>query len=97
MTVLLALMSFVFKEASEYLKGLVPRIDAHLLRCPDITFFHQLLFDSVHKTCRVRARRPLQCRERMCSGEDMEAEGKEVDETYNAGSMYISSYNNIRS
>ena len=45
-TLLPALTSFWFKGVSEYLDDLVARIDAPLLRELDITFFHQLIFDT---------------------------------------------------
>ena len=44
-TVLPALIRFEFKGASEYLEGLVARIDAPLLDSIYITFFHQLIFN----------------------------------------------------
>jgi hypothetical protein len=41
-----ALTFFSFKGVSEYLEGLVARIDAPLLDSLNITFFHQLIFDT---------------------------------------------------
>ena len=45
-TLLPALTNFEFKGVSEYLDGLVARIDAPLLDELYITFFHQLIFDT---------------------------------------------------
>ncbi len=45
-TVLPALTQLVFMGVSEYLEGLVTRIDAPLLNHLSISFFHQLIFDT---------------------------------------------------
>jgi len=45
-SVLPALTKLAFTGVSEYLEDLVTRIDAPLLDCLDITFFHQLIFDT---------------------------------------------------
>ena len=49
-TLLPALTWFEFKGVSEYLEDLVVRIDAPLLGSLDITFFHQLIFDTPQLT-----------------------------------------------
>ena len=49
-TLLPALTDFEFKGVSEYLDGLVARIDAPLLDELYITFFHQLIFDTPQLT-----------------------------------------------
>jgi len=41
-----ALQELLFTEVSEYLEDLVAQIDAPLLDCLDIIFFHQLIFDT---------------------------------------------------
>ena len=53
-TVLPVLTSFMFRGVSEYLDDLVARIDTPLLNELNITFFHQLLFDTPHLTQFVR-------------------------------------------
>ena len=49
-TLLPALTSFMFQGASEYLDDLVARIDAPLLNRLDMTFFHQLIFNTPQLT-----------------------------------------------
>ena len=49
-TLLPALTRFEFKGVSEFLDDLVTRIDAPLLNELDITFFHQLIFDTPQLT-----------------------------------------------
>ena len=49
-TLLPALTRFMFKGVSEYLNDLVAWIDAPLLDKLDITFFHQLIFDTPQLT-----------------------------------------------
>ena len=61
-SVLPALTVLRFVGASEYLEDLVARIDAPLLDELDITFFHQLLFNTPHLvqfTSRTQSSRPL--------------------------------------
>jgi hypothetical protein len=55
--ILLALTQFFFVRVSEYLEDLVARIDAPLLDTFDITFFHQLIFNTPQIT-RFVARSP---------------------------------------
>jgi hypothetical protein len=45
--VLPALLSLEFKGVSEYLEALMPRISAPLLRTVNLTFFNQLVFDTL--------------------------------------------------
>ena len=49
-SILPALTRFHFKGASEYLEDLVARIDTPLLHGLEITFFHQLIFDTSQLT-----------------------------------------------
>ena len=53
-SVLPTLKYFKFRGVSEYLEDLVARIDAPLLDCLHITFFHQLIFDTPQLTQFIR-------------------------------------------